>query len=173
MYTTIVTSAIIIFGSAYIGVAYASKYEIALRQISAFINAFKMLEFDISFLKLPLSESFARISKSQNGAVKKIFEFMAKELSENKTDNAGELFKKSIEKYSKELLFDEEVKKTLFDFSKNMGCMDAENEITNIKATHIKLKYFEDEARESARKNVKMCRGLGLLTGIFIVIVLC
>jgi len=173
MFTSIITSAIIIFGSSYIGITYASKYEIAVNQISSFINAFKMLEFDISFLRLPLSETFERISKSQKGAVKKVFEFMSKELSEKKTDNAGELFKKSLDKYSKELIFSNEVKDTLYDFSENMGCMDVENEIVNIKAAYIKLKYFEEEARESAKKNVKMCRGLGLLAGIFIVLILC
>lgn len=173
MFMLIITSAIIIFGSSYIGITYASRYEIAVNQISSFINAFKMLEFDISFLRLPLLETFERISKSQKGTVKKVFEFMSKELSEKKTDNAGELFKKSLNKYSKELIFCNEVKDVLYDFSENMGCMDVENEIVNIKAAYIKLKYFEDEARESAKKNVKMCRGLGLLVGIFLVLILC
>ena len=173
MYTSIITSLIIIFGCAYIGITYASKYEIAVSQISCFINAFKMLEFDISFLRLPLCETFERISKSQKGTVKKVFEYMSKELSDKKIDNAGDLFKASLNRYSKELLFGDEVKNTLYDFSENMGCMDVENEIVNIKAACVKLKYFEEEARESAKKNVKMCRGLGLLAGIFIVIVLC
>lgn len=164
---------IIIFGSAYIGITYASKYEIAVNQISSFINAFKMLEFDISFLKLPLGDTFERVSKSQSGTVKKIFEFMSKELLDKKSDNAGELFKKSLNIYSKELMFGEEVKNILYDFSENMGCMDAENEIANIKSACVKLKYFENEAREFAKKNVKMCRGLGLLVGMFIVILLC
>lgn len=173
MVTTIITSAIIILGSAYIGITYASKYEIAARQIEAFVNALKMLEFDISFLRMPLGETFERIAKNQKGTVKKIFEFMSKELSERNTVDAGKLFKKSLDKYKDELLFGDDVKNTLYDFSENMGCMDAENEIVNIKTAYVKLRYFEEEARQSAKKNVKMCRGLGLLAGIFIVIVLC
>ena len=77
MITSVLTSAVIIFGSAYIGIMYASKYELAVKQISSFISAFRMLEFDVSFLKLPLAETFERISKSQKGTVKEIFEFMS------------------------------------------------------------------------------------------------
>lgn len=173
MFATIISSIIIIIGATYIGVIYGSKYEIAVSQLDAFINALKMLEFDISFLRMPLGESFERVSKSQSGTVKKIFSYMANELAEKRTQDVGILFKKSLDKFSNELLINDEVKNTLYDFSENIGCMDAENEIINIKAACVKLRYFENEARELAKKNVNMCRSLGALSGIFIVILLC
>lgn len=171
--SAILASAIIILGSAYIGITYASKFEIRVSQIEAFICALKMLEFDISFLKLPLSDSFERISKNQSGAVKKIFSYLAKELEEKKSINSGTLFRRAVEKFKNELLIGENEENVLIEFSDNLGSMNMENEVENIKSAYTKLKFYEAEARELAKKNVKMYRGLGLLTGIFIVLVLC
>ena len=172
MLISIISAGIIIFGSTYIGVSFANKYELSVNQIVGFINALKMLEFDISYLRLPLNDAFERIAKGQNGVVKSIFEYMAKELSSKKCEDVGILFKRAISNYEKELLIGEEATAVLYDFSKNMGCMDVENEIANIKTASMKLKYFEEEAREKSKYDGKMCRGLGLLTGIFIVIML-
>ena len=169
----IIAALIIIIGSGYIGIVYASRYDVAVNQIGGFINAFKMLEFDISFLKLPLFEAFERIYESQTGTVKKVFKYMTDSLSEKKCSNIGNLFVESLEKYKKELVFSDEVKSVLTDFSKSLGEMNVENEISNIKAAYTKLKYFEEEARNISGKNAKMCRGLGFLTGIFIVTILC
>jgi len=169
----IIASIIIITGSAYIGIIYASKYENSVKQIESFADALKMLEFDISFLRLPLTEAFERISKNQSGVIKKFFKFLSEELKEKNSKNVGELFKKAVFKYKNELLIGENAENILLDFSNNMGLMDAQNEIANIKSAYTKLKYYENEARESAKKNVKMCRGLGLLAGIFIVLVFC
>lgn len=163
---------IIIFCSTYLGISYASGYNKAVHQISSMINALKILEFDISFLKLPLACTFERISKSTCGVVKKIFEESYMGLSERPCENAGELFKSSLKKYSEEIFFSQEVMLALEDFSDNLGGRDIECEVSNIKTTIVKLKFFEDEAREEAKTNVKMCRGLGVLSGIFIVIVL-
>ena len=169
----IMSALIIIMGSAYIGITYASKYEIAVKQTEAFANSMKMLEFDISFLRLPLHEAFERISKNQSGTVKKIYSFLSNELKEGRSTSVGALFRTAVEKYSSELEVSENTKNVLLDFCNCIGHMNAENEIANIKACYVKLKYYEDEARQIAGKTVKMYRGLGLLGGIFIVLILC
>lgn len=168
----IISAAVIIIGSSYIGIRYASKYERAVAQTEAFANALKMLEFDISFLRLPLCEAFERIARGQHGAVKKVFEFLVSELKERKSSNVGGLLMKAVERYEGELEIGEEAKNVLADFSEGLGHMNPENEIANIKSAYVKLKFYEEEARRIAEKNVKMYKGLGLLAGIFIVIIL-
>ena len=170
--TQIITSALIIIASSYIGIACASKYETGLKNISAFLSTLKMLEFDVSFLRLPLSESFERIAKGQKGSVKKFYNYLAEELKSAKGEDISYIYKKGLNRYRGELLFNENVENVLTDFSDNLGNMNVENEIANIKAAYTKLKYYEEEARGLAKKNVKMYRGLGLLGGIFIVLIL-
>ena len=170
--TQIISSSLIIIASSYIGIACASKYEMEVKNISAFLSTLKMLEFDVSFLKLPLRESFERIAKSQRGSVKKFYNYLAEELKSAKGEDIGYIYKKALNRYRGELLFDENVEIVLSDFSDNLGNMNVENEIANIKAAYTKLKYYEEEARGIANKNVKMYRGLGLLGGIFIVLIL-
>ena len=83
-----------------------------------------------------------------------------------------ELWKKAFERFESRLNLTTEDKKIILDFSKNLGCGDCTREKNNIKAALMRLKVAEDDARAMASKNVRMYRGLGVLVGIFIVIVL-
>lgn len=169
--TNLITSALIILASSYIGIACASKYETAVKHIEAFQSSLKMLEFDVSYLKLPLRESFERIAKSQRGCIKNFYSYLAEQLRDCNGENVGFIYKKALNRFKYDLLFNENIENALIDFSDSLGNMNVENEVANIKALYTKIKYYEEEARGMAKKNVKMYRGLGILGGIFIVLI--
>ncbi|MBO4940983.1 MAG: hypothetical protein J6D15_02100 [Clostridia bacterium] len=162
----------ILTGCGYLGILFAMSYKKRVRQLIEFQQVLNLLEFDINFLAVPLKESFEKISKNSGGGVKDVIDYIRERIEKDKCIDMQRLWERGFQRFSDEIFLTQEDKKILLDFSKNLGCGDRESEINNIKITLSRLKIAENEAREIAKTNVKMYRGLGFLTGFFIVIIL-
>ncbi len=147
------------------------KYIIREKNIGIMCNCLRQLLFNIQFLNMPLSQSFFNISKNEQNAVGEIFEYIGKRLCESKSDMCN-LWKDALDFYKDELMLKDDEIQILIDFAKRLGTGDRNNETSNIECTVLRLKSMEEEALNEKVGNVKMFRGMGLLTGIFIVIML-
>ena len=172
MIVRLAANAIILIGCAYVGIMFATSLKKRVSQLEELQHMIKQMEFDIDFLNTPLCESLRRISGMCRGGVKDVVEYVSFHLSENKCVDMHAIWKKALERFDSELALTDEDKKIILDFSKNLGCGDRIREKNNIEAAAMRLSVAETEARSNAAKNVKMYRGLGILTGILIVIIL-
>ena len=77
-----------------------------------------------------------------------------------------------MQKYNESLNLTDGDIQIITDFFKTLGSGDREKEKNNIRITALRLKMAVEEAKIEAEKNSKMYRGLGFLSGIFLVIVL-
>ena len=150
---------------------YSMKYIVREKNIGIMCNCLRQLLFNIQFLNMPLSQSFLNISKNEKNVVGEMFEYIGKGMCESKSDMCN-LWKDALDLYKDELLLREEEIQILIDFAKRLGTGDRNNETSNIECTVLRLKSMEEEALNEKMGNVKMFRGMGLLTGIFIVIML-
>lgn len=150
---------------------YSMKFIVREKNIGIMCNCLRQLLFNIQFLNMPLSQSFFNISKNEKNAVGEMFEYIGKGMCESKSDICN-LWKNALDFYKDELMFREEEIQILIDFVKRLGTGDRNNEISNIECTVLRLKSMEEEALNEKVGNVKMFRGMGLLAGIFIVIML-
>ncbi len=168
----VIICGIIIAGCGYVGLLLADVYKKRVAQLEDLQNVLSGLEFDIGFMNLPLCEALERCGETAKGGIRDVMMYVCDRLSENRASDMQLLWKRAFDRFDQELCLTQEDKKILIDFSKALGSGDCANEINNIKMALARLKVAETEARELAKKNVKMYRGLGLLAGIFIVIVL-
>lgn len=162
----------VLMGCGYLGILFALSYKKRVSQLVEFEQILKLLEFDIDFLTVPLAESFEKISKNCSGAVRDMVVYIKERLTADRCIDMQKLWERGFLRFADEIFLTEEDKKILLDFSKSLGCGDRECEKNNIKITLKRLKIAEEEAREIAKTNVKMYRGLGFLAGFFIVIIL-
>ncbi len=162
----------IILGCAYLGIFFAASFKKRVRQLAELRNVLAQLEFDIDFRCVPLCESLENMGKSCQGAVRDVLLYISGRLSEDRCVDMQKLWSRAVKRFEDELFLTDEDIEILLDFSKNLGSGDRSREKNNLKMASARLKMAEDEATEIAKKNVKMYRGLGLLAGIFIVIVL-
>lgn len=172
MILRIFASGIVLLGCAYLGLLFAASYKKRVMQLAEFENALIQLEFDIDFLNIPLADSLKKIERNCEKGVKDVFAYIRERIETDRCINMQSLWKRALSKFKEELFLSDDDKKILIDFSKNLGSGDRINEKNNIKLTLARLGIVGEEAREIAARNSKMCRGLGLLAGIFIVIVL-
>lgn len=163
---------IVILGGGYLGIMYASQFTSRVQQLEAFRRALSQLEFDIRFLSLPLTEAMEKVAISQTGAIEKIFRETAVGLNQHKGAQVVDIWEAAVQKYRCRLCLTEQDWLSVSSFSHSLGCGDIESEIGNIRAAQMRLSVAEEEARSLAKKNVRLYRGLGLLAGIFVTIIL-
>lgn len=164
--------AVILGGCSALGMLLAARFHKRVKQLSEFENAFVQLEYDIGFLNIPLDEAFDKLSKNTENIISDIFRYISYRLSKNKCCDMYKVWKRAIEHSSDDLYLSDSDKQILLDFSKTLGQGNSEKEKNNIKLTLMRLKIAQTEAQSAASSNVKMYRGLGVLMGIFIVILL-
>ena len=182
MIIQVMASAAVILGCTYVGTYFGEKLSVRVSQLSAFQSALETLKFNILFLNLPLAEALYKVAKSlpagnkPQGSVGRIFKAMSREISRaNSLDgtvsvqNAWEL---SVAKERRGLSLSNEEVSTLAEFVSRLGSGDRDDQTGNIEITTAKLAAFEVEARELAKKNTKLYRGLGLLAGLLLVVLL-
>ena len=172
MIVRIVAGCVVLLGCAYVGILFAASFKKRVRQLEELCFVVGQMEFDIDFLNMPICGSLERISGLCEGGIKSVIDYVRKELRRDKCLNMHELWKKAFERFEYDLALTENDKKIMLDFSKNLGGGDRMREKNNIKATVMRLETAREEAQGSATTNSKMYRGLGILAGIVIVIVL-
>ncbi len=163
--------AVIILGCSYMGVFLSRAFTKREKQLSELQVALAQLEFDVDFRCVPLEESLLNMGKACGDGLKKVFFFLSEEISRNRCVDMHRLWHRALKRFHEDLFFLDGDRDIILDFARNLGFGDREAEKNNIKMAAAKLKLAEDEARETAKRNVKMYRGLGILSGIFIVIV--
>ena len=162
----------ILICSGYLGILFSGRFKKRVRQLEELQNAMLQLEFDIDFLNVTLCEAFEGIAKNTDGILKEVFFYVADRLQKSPGCDMQRLWQRAMIKYSDDLALTEEDIQIIRDFSKTLGSGNREKEKNNIKVTQMRLKIAVDEAVSEAKKNIKMYRGLGLLSGVFMVIVL-
>lgn len=168
----IFASGAILLGCAYLGVLFGTSYRKRVQQLVEFENVLMQLEFDIDFMGVTLDESFEKIVRNCEGGVKDVLSYVCLWLRNDRFSNMAKLWERGFRKFRTDIFLTDEDIDILIEFSKSLGCGDRTREKNNIKMASMRLKLAEEEAREEAKKNIKMYRGLGLLTGVFLVIVL-
>lgn len=172
MMIKIMCLAALVLGGWYLGKIKGERGVAAARQAGELAEALKMLEFDVSFLRLPAKEAFLRISFSKENAVKKIFDYMANTLEKNDCGDMRKIFAEALEKYKCDIFICDFAKETMYNFFKSFGTLDGENEILNIKAAYTKLKFVESSEMPCAEEKAKLLKKCGFLAGMFFAIIL-
>ncbi|MBR2917049.1 MAG: stage III sporulation protein AB, partial [Clostridia bacterium] len=101
MILKLLLSGIIVIGFGYMGYIVAEKQKDRLRQLSAFSDAFTMLEFNIKYMNYPIGEALEFASENCTGVVKKIFLETGRFIQRDYGSNPGEILNKKIDEYKK------------------------------------------------------------------------
>ncbi len=167
-----IASTVILGGCAYLGNLFALSCKKRHRQLRELGQIVAQLEFDIDFLGTPLNESLNKISLQYTDGIGDVLKYVCSGMRGEHCVDMGKLWESAFERFGNELSLRDEDIAIMLEFSKKLGRGNREHEKNNLKGTSMRLKIAEDEAREVAKTNVKMYRGLGVLAGVFIVIVL-
>ncbi len=149
----IVGSIFIIIATTRIGFLYADNYKNSLKCITDFINILNRLRHEINFAKTPLERA---IPNCLYGIEDSTRDYVNQHISEGSSPIKLGLNKD--EQYVLDLFFG------------SLGKASIEIETANIDKTISALQIYKEQATQNAAKYTKLCGSLGIICGIFIVI---
>ena len=172
MFLKVCASIFILVGCGWMGMQYGIGFGRRVRQLQELQNSMMQFEFDIDYLGTPVEQTIEKLSKSTSCELREFFSYLADRLRGGPVFSMENLWMRALDRYSDELMLTEADIQILRDFARLLGTGNREKELNNIKVTSMRLKIAEDEARALAAKNSKMYRGLGILLGVFLVVIL-
>lgn len=168
----IVLLLVIVTLSTFIGVLISKKYLGRVDEIQDLITALEILESRLNYTYDTIPDAFGFVGKHMRSSAKKIFEIASQKLQIEKNFSASEVFESTIDEEKAFLSLNENDIEVLKGLSVSLGQVDLESQVKNIRLIERTLLGQLDEAKEEKNKNFKLCRNMGILTGLAIVIIL-
>jgi stage III sporulation protein AB len=163
---------LVIAATTLAGWVQAKQYASRPRQIRRLILALKRLETEIMYGFTPLPEALVRIGEQSGGAVGSIFHSAAENMKPPDNRTAQDALQLAIESGWSTTAMKKAEQDIMRQFSYTLGTSDRKDQLGHIATAVRQLESEEHEAREEQNRYEKMFRSLGLLFGVFIVIVM-
>lgn len=171
MFAKIILSIIIISATATMGYLISYGYVQRLSQLRYLHLSFQLLETEIIYASNPLPIAMKKVGEKSNKTISKIFIDTYNYLHSKMGYSIEQVWNMALNNYFKQTFLNKEDKEILMDFGKNLGFTDKENQIKNFRLIYLQLEKQQKIAEQLRTKNEKMCKSLGLLVGIGIVVV--
>ena len=158
---------LILVASTLIGKSLSKKYVYRLQELEEIENSLNILKTKIKFTYEPLKEIFRQISQDKSNKIEEIFENMTYKLS---FEDVKTSWRDSIQEA--DISITQEDKDVLKELGKILGQTDADSQVSEIEVTETFLDMQIEKAEENRKKNQKIYKTLGVLVGLFFVIIL-
>lgn len=158
--------------STFLGYWISNRYSYRVKELQQLITALELFETRINYTYDTIPDCFRYIATYIDGSVGRVFSRTA-ELLENENDKStGDCFKNIIDDERLSLNLNDVDIETIKGLSVSLGQIDLDSQIKNIKLIIHTLNNCLEQAEEEKRKNFKLYRNMGILTGLTIMIVL-
>ncbi|OOB77663.1 MAG: hypothetical protein BEN19_01565 [Epulopiscium sp. Nuni2H_MBin003] len=141
-------------------------------QLEELIKGLEILKSEIDYKLTPLIYALEEVADITGFGVDKLFNIFAYKLAQKDEVNTMKMWKQSIVEVSGSLHLKEDDYKILESFGSVAGHIDRELQKNNIDWVISKLRRKADEATIRYEKQSKLYKGIGILVGLSIVIVL-
>lgn len=158
--------------SAFIGILVSKRYSNRVDEIQDLITALELLESRLNYTYDTIPDAFGFVGKHMRSSAKKIFEIASQKLQIEKSFSASEVFESTIDEEKAFLSLNENDIEVLKSLAVSLGQVDLEGQVKNIRLIGKTLLGQLDEAKAEKNKNFRLCRNMGILTGLAIVIIL-
>ncbi len=164
-------SGVVVLGCGYIGLVLASMMDSRIKQIEETEGIFRQLAFNITFLSMPFAQALSEASGTQKGAVAELFLSLAMEIEDNPEKPLPQSFQ-CVAGKAVGIDMKEPERDIIIEFLSRAGKGDRQEMADGIRLTLAKLETKREELLDKQKRDGKMCRGLGFLTGMLIVLIL-
>ncbi|SDW53236.1 stage III sporulation protein AB [Marininema mesophilum] len=165
-------AALILLSSSAVGFQAARSYAERPRQIRQMLGAFAMLETEITYGARRLDEICNHLAQREKDPVRSLFARCAEYLSTLDGVSTYDCWKRAVEEIWPTTLMKAPEKEVLIDFGKTLGVSDRADQMQHIQRAKTNLGTEESRALEEQTRYEKMCRSLGVLAGVLIVILI-
>lgn len=159
--------AMIIVTSSIIGILFSKRYANREKEIKEMKSALNLFATQIKFTYEPIPNVFMQIANKVGGNIGNIFDRAANRMKE---EQAGDAWLQAVTE-SKHNLNKEDIS-VIKNLSRLLGQTDLAGQLSEIEVVNNFLETQLKDASEERRKNEKMYRTFGIVTGLTIAIIL-
>lgn len=162
----------VLAASSGIGFLYSFELRKRLEEINELCRVFKVILGDIRYTRASLPEAIKSAFARHDGSYHDFLHDMTEQLEHSPGISLGNIWSNICQKTLKESSLSKQDKKQLIDFGERIGFTDREQQMGEFE---LFIGYLEEEA--SAINGIiaakaKLYRSLGVLIGVFIIIIL-
>lgn len=157
--------------TTWIGFEWSKRLNNRPKHIRQLKNALQILEAEILYSQLPLQEAFITIAKQIPQPTKFFFQALGKSLEEKNSDLYS-LWEKQVKALMEVSCLSGNDQEVLNQFGRTLGQHDFDQQQKHIQLTVSHLDRELEDARDNQFRYAKMAKNLGLLCGLFIVLLL-
>lgn len=154
------------------GIAASNRFSLRPKELRKLRSAIQMLETEIIFGSTPLPIAMGNVASKVSGGIRSFFSKVSEDLISGWSLGLEGAWAGGIDKLISETCLTAADRELLKDFGKVLGVSDREDQKKHFELFYIQLKHHEDIAEEERRKNEKLYKSLGFLSGLVIFIIL-
>ncbi|QSO45887.1 stage III sporulation protein SpoIIIAB [Alicyclobacillus mengziensis] len=167
----LIGSALVIMATSAIGFQLARAYRERPRELQLLIEALRILRADIEYMATPLPQALANVTTRLAKPLNVLLGTTAEALARSDV-TVGEALAAGIEACRPQAHLLESDYEALALFGRTLGTSDLLHQSQQFEATIVQLESIQKEAEEAKRRYERMWQYIGVLTGLFIVILL-
>jgi|SRR5690625_842809 len=162
---------LVLFASTWVGLQISFQLKQRPQHIRQLIDALTILEAEMLYSQLSLQDAFFRVAKRVEEPAHSFFHQLANNLfTENQMFN--DHWDKQLEQFMTLSFLDDIDKQIIKQFGQTLGQHDYEQQEKNIRLTITYLQRQREEAIKRADQYSKLAKMLGILCGLFIILLL-
>lgn len=172
MITSILGATLILLSSSLMGFYYSKSYTRRTNDLCTFKKALILLKGEINYSLSPLPEALEDVGSRFNNEIGEFYKSVSDELKLNSGETLTQVWKKKAEEILKKTYLNSVDIKNIIIFSENIGYLDKETQNNHI---NLLIEQINEEIKTSTQndhKYNKLYRSLGVLAGIFIIVIL-
>jgi len=157
--------------TTWIGFEWSNKLNNRPKHIRQLKNALQILEAEILYSQLPLQEAFTTIAKQIPQPTKSFFHTLGLSMGKQNPDLYS-LWEEQVDHLMHLSCLSRNEQEILKQFGRTLGQHDFDQQQKHIQLTVSHLDRELEDARDNQTRYSKMAKSLGILCGIFIVLLL-
>ncbi|MDR5658199.1 stage III sporulation protein SpoIIIAB [Serpentinicella sp. ANB-PHB4] len=170
MMIKMILSILIVVGSTLIGIIYANAYIQRTKSLNNIIGTLQTLESEIVYCATPLPFLLRKISTRDNQDINRVFSKTVDILDKKDGSTFFNAWKEAIHIETKNTVLSADDIELLVQLGNNLGTSDIEDQVKHIRLAMEEIKRNYEAAILAQNNNVKLCKNLGFLFGVTIVI---
>lgn len=154
------------------GIAYQNDMRQRIILLQDFYRGILLLHQEITFLKIPLEEAACHAGRGLGTPMKEFFCETGEKLSELIEASFGNVWEEKMQTYLKDTGLKKEDLDLIFQVGQQLGHMETGESDNLFKVYGQRLEQALTEAREEYKEKAQLYKRLGIVGGIFLVILL-
>jgi len=162
----VIGSMIVIAVCTALGFEKSNDLQMHLNALEELRKIFVLLRSEVQYTKAPFAELFLKISKKVDGVYKEWLSKISKDLERHEKGTLQEVWEVSIYEYLRESRLTKEELEELCRVGNSLGYLET------IELYIDQLDFSIEKTREELKSKKKLYQSMGIMCGIFLVIVL-